>query len=148
MNDTKDNKQLKVIEILLIVGGIIGGFGFQSENPLIRKVIFPIFLISSLLYYFQVSERRHTLVFAIFTSILFSGLITYPMISGIPNSSLGQQNDKILSYILGISLSGVIFKNLNEKSGQTKSREILEYVVVAFFTFIVLLALDSIPSNG
>jgi hypothetical protein len=141
MNDTKDNKQLKLIDILLIVGGIIGGFGFQNGNPLIRKVIFPIFLISSLLYYFQVSNKEHGVFLnSLFTSILFSGLITYPLISGIPYSLYGQQIDRILSCFLGIGLSEVIFINLKVKSDQEKS-SILEYIVVAVSTFLVLVAL-------
>ena len=111
--DTKDNKQLKLINVLLIVGGIIGGFGFQNENPLIKKLIFPVFLISSLMYYFQLSNKEHTPgdLYSLVTSILFSG--TYPMLSGNPNSVWGQQNDRILSYFLGIGLSVVVFMNLN-----------------------------------
>ena len=114
MNDTKDNKQLELINILLIVGGIIGGFGFQNENPLIKTVIFPVFLISSLMYYFQVSNKEHARgdLYALVTSILFSGLITYPMLSGVPNSLWGQQLSRILNYFLGIGLSVVVFMNL------------------------------------
>jgi uncharacterized membrane protein YfcA len=149
MNDTKDNKRLKLIEILLIVGGIIGGFGFQNENPLIKKVIFPVFLISSLMYYLQVSNKEHARgeLYSLVTSILFSGLITYPMLSGVPTSLWGQQNDRILSYFLGIGLSVVVFMNLKLKSDQEKSREFLDYLVVAFLMFLVLLALGSIPMS-
>ncbi len=73
------------IEILLIVGGIIGAL---SDNPL-NKVILALFLIFSLLYYL-LSDSRSKKVAAIFTSFFFSVLITNPILSG-PPVAVGQK---------------------------------------------------------
>jgi hypothetical protein len=69
------------------------------------------------------------------------------MLSGFPTSLWGQQNDRILSYFWGIGLSLVVFMNLKLKSDQEKSRMFLDYLVVAFSMFLVLLALGSILSK-
>lgn len=106
-----DNKQLKFIEILLIVGGIIGGL---SENPS-NKVILAFFLISSLIYYFAVSKRNNEfwankMLFAYLVSGFFSVLITYPILSGPP--VWGNTGTMGISLIIMISLFILIFLNL------------------------------------
>jgi len=53
MTDGEDNKQIKFIEILLIVGGIIGGLGYKNEDSSVRLLL-ALFLISSLMYYFEI----------------------------------------------------------------------------------------------
>lgn len=50
-------QKLKFIEILLVVGGIIGGLRLQNENDPMN-MIFGLFLTGSLLYYFMLSNTK------------------------------------------------------------------------------------------
>ena len=50
-DDELRERKLKFIEIILLVGGIIGGVRLQNKNNLMN-IIFVLFLISSVLYYF------------------------------------------------------------------------------------------------
>lgn len=142
MTKGEDKKQLKFIEILLLVGSIIGGLGYRSEDPSVR-IILVLFLISSLMYYFEVSNQKNDKIFAFFTSILFSGLITYPLIPITPASvsfwgPRFSSFNNILNYIMAISLFYVIYNNLQEKS---KGYVILIGMV---FTILEFAALNAI----
>lgn len=55
-DDELRERKLKFIEIILLVGGIIGGVRLQNKNDLMN-IIFVLFLISSVLYYFLVSNK-------------------------------------------------------------------------------------------
>lgn len=131
MADSEDKKQLKFIEILMVVGGIIGGLGFKSEDFSIRFLL-TVFLISSLMYYYEISNKLHLKyqlinLFAMLTSSMFSGLITYPLRSSPPDliSFWGSSYPsfiKDINSIMAISLFYIIFINLQEKSGQVKSK--------------------------
>lgn len=144
MTDSRDEKQLKFIEILLIIGGIIGGLGFKSENSLIR-ITLALFLISSLLYYSRVYNQKEGGIFAFYISVLFPVLITYPLILGTSPFWGGPYFRKILGYIIAAGLFYVIFGILQEKSGQVKSRI---YIIGILFTVLSLIGFDSIPANG
>jgi hypothetical protein len=105
MFDKKEPKIIKkksrLIEILLIVGGIIGSFALQQNN-LIVKMLFVGFLISSIFYYTQISELpsmrfKRANKFAIFiaalgVSLMLPAVIIYPVI-------LDSDIDKIIKYI-------------------------------------------------
>ncbi len=133
MTDGEENRQLKFIEILLIVGGIIGGLGYKNEDSSIRFIL-AVFLISSLVYYFEVSNPRYAQFFAFLTSAFFSVLVTYPLISLSRTSLLGSDMDKLLGYLLGISLFIVIFLNLQEKSEQIKPSTIIYSIIGVVLT--------------
>jgi uncharacterized membrane protein (UPF0136 family) len=76
-------QKLKFIEILLIVGGIIGGLRLQDKNDLIN-IVFGLFLIGSLLYYITISNNKinsNALTFAIASaSFGFSAIAILPFI--------------------------------------------------------------------
>lgn len=82
-------KKMRLIEILLIIGGIIGGFSLQQNNSLV-KGIFIVFLISSLLYYTNISDLPLTgwrwinkcaiFFVALVVSLTLPALIIYPII--------------------------------------------------------------------
>lgn len=129
MNDSKDKKQLKFIEILLIVGGIIGGLGFKGEDSKI-KVIFAFFLITSLMYYSTISNKHNSNIFAFLTSILFSALITYPIISGTPLPYWNSYPSayKVLNAFFATSIFIVIYRNLEEKMARPIYGSILIYI--------------------
>ncbi len=55
MADCEDEKQLKFIDILLVIGGIIGGLGYKNEESSIRALL-ALFLISSLMCYYVISD--------------------------------------------------------------------------------------------
>lgn len=50
-------QKLKFIEILLVVGGIIGGLRLQNENDPMN-ITFGLFLMGSLVYYFMLSNTK------------------------------------------------------------------------------------------
>lgn len=149
MTDCEDNKKIKFIEILLIVGGIIGGLGYKNEDSSVRFLL-ALFLISALMYYFEISNQRINNLFAFFTSVLFSVLITYPVISGSTTSFLGHSFDKILDHILAYGLFSSIFLNLLEKSEQKKSKTnlylifLIGYVII----YIAFIWLENMRANG
>ncbi len=126
MTDDEDERQLKFIEILLIVGGIIGSLGDKSENSSIRFIL-AVFLISSLMYYYAVSNPhlRYKKIFkkvsANLTSIFFAILIVYPLIFSTPDliSFWGSSYpvfNVVITSIEAFFLSILIFINLQEKS--------------------------------
>ncbi len=150
MTDSEDNKQIKFIEILLIVGGIIGGLGFKNDDSSIRFIL-ALFLISSLLYYYTVSDQfKFKVVYANLTSILFSVLITYPLILGKPIFFMGTDIHKYAAYIIASGLFYLIFINLQEKSGQVESGKISKTILIIGFilTLMTLNWLDTIPAGG
>ncbi len=55
-DDELRERKLKFIEILLIVGGIVGGIQLKNGNDQMN-VLFGLFLVSSILYYFLVSHK-------------------------------------------------------------------------------------------
>ena len=55
-DDELRERKLKFIEILLIVGGIVGGIQLKSGNNQMN-VLFGLFLVSSIFYYFLVSNK-------------------------------------------------------------------------------------------
>jgi len=147
MADSEDKKQLKFIEILMVVGGIIGGLGFKSGESSIRFML-TLFLMSSLMYYHEVSNQQYgKQLYAMLTSSLFSGLITYPLMSSTPALSLWGPSypkfDVITNYIMAIFLFCIIFKNLEKKSGQESgkiinSQNLIFIILGAFLTWTVL----------
>jgi hypothetical protein len=148
MTDSRDKKQLKFIEILLVVGGIIGGLGYKSENSLVRTIL-ALFLISSLLYYSAVYNQEKGRIPAFFTSVLFPVLITYPLISGTPPISFWGGGRKILGYIIAAGLFYVIFGILQEKSGLVKLKYRMYIIGIGIFlTVLFLYGLDHIPASG
>ncbi len=66
--DIREQK-LKFIEILLLVGGIIGGLRLQNiDDPM--NLIFGLFITGSLLYYFAISNTKiNSMVVSSFTSL-------------------------------------------------------------------------------
>ncbi len=84
-------RKLKFIEILLVVGGIIGGLRLQNEDDPMN-MIFGLFLIGSLLYYFMLSNTKINskaasssiligfIMAIIFTSFGFSAIAILPFI--------------------------------------------------------------------
>lgn len=143
MTEIEGNKQLKFIEILLIVGGIIGGLGYGSENSSVRLIL-ALFLISSLTYYLYVPDQN--MIISLLTSGLFSVLITYPIISLSKPSILGHDIDIIISYILAIVLFIMILKNLQVKSEQKISTNVM--IVSVIILIIILFGLNSTIVNG
>lgn len=137
MTEGEENKKLRFIEILLIVGGIIGGLGYNTEDSSIRFIL-AIFLISSLMYYFEISNPRNPQFFAFLTSAFFSVLVTYPLISFSRTSLWGPDIDKILDYILSGALFIVIFLNLQEKSEYKKPSTIIYSIIGIILTWIAL----------
>jgi uncharacterized membrane protein YfcA len=55
-DDELRERKLKFIEILLIVGGIVGGIQLKNGNDLMN-FLFGLFLVSSILYYIIVSNK-------------------------------------------------------------------------------------------
>lgn len=87
-DDELRERKLKFIEILLIVGGIVGGIQLKNGNDLIN-FLFGLFLVSSILYYIIVSNKMDSnkwhFQIAIkwsmaFISSCFSGLAISPFI--------------------------------------------------------------------
>jgi len=87
-DDEFRERKLKFIEILLIVGGIVGGIQLKNGNDQMN-VLFGLFLVSSILYYFLVSNKmvsnKWPSQIAIywsmaFISSCFSGLAISPFI--------------------------------------------------------------------
>jgi hypothetical protein len=147
MADGEDKKQLKFIEILLVVGGIIGGVGYKNEDSSIR-VLLALFLISSLMYYYVISDpdqsyrKINRRVFADFTSVFFSVLIIYPMMLTTPAliSFWGSNYPKfnaIINFIGAIILSILIFINLQEKS-EVESWKILNFLFIIIINAILI----------
>lgn len=146
MVESEDKKQLKFIEILLIVGGIIGGLEFKSGDS---SSLLTLFLISSLMYYYLVSnpplKELYKRIFAIITSILFAALITVPLMSSTPAtiSFWGPSYPKfniITNYIGAICLSALIFINLQDKS-ELESGKVLNlknFIVILIGTSLAL----------
>ncbi len=126
-NGDYDGK-IKVIEMLLIIGSIIGSLGLKGDESKI-KVVMGLFLISSLMYYFDVSNRRNGNYYALLTSIFFPVLITVPILSGPSVLFLGRDIHVISSYILAIGLFWGVLNNLQEKSSQSKARTILIFII-------------------
>jgi len=149
MTDVEDNIKIKFIEILLIVGGIIGGLGYKSEDSSVRLLL-ALFLISALMYYFEISNQKINNLFAFFTSVLFSVLITYPILSGSAISFLGHSIDIILGHFLAYGLFIIIFLNLRDKSEQEKSKTNLYFIFLigSFITSIALIWLENMRANG
>jgi len=149
MTDGEDNKQIKFIEILLIVGGIIGGLGYKNEDSSVRLLL-ALFLISSLMYYFEISNKRNNKIFAFFTSILFSVLITYPVLLGSTTSFLGHVIDIILDHFLAYGLFIIIFLNLRERSEQEESKMNLYLILLLgiITTSLALIWLENMRGNG
>lgn len=131
MTDDDDKKQLKFIEILLIVGGIIGGLGYKSEDSSIRFLL-ALFLMSSLTYYFVVSTPNELFGgkvfriifrngFADMTSIFFAVLIVNPLMFSTP-AIISFWGSGYLKFNMTTNLIGaacfaeLIFINLQEKS--------------------------------
>jgi len=87
-DDELRERKLKFIEILLIIGGIVGGIQLKNGNDQMN-VLFGLFLVSSILYYFlvsnkMVSNRWHSQI-AIYLSMgfissCFSGITISPFI--------------------------------------------------------------------
>jgi hypothetical protein len=75
-DDVLRERKLKFIEIVLIVGGIIGSIQLKNENYGMN-IVFGLFLIGSILYYFSVSNKIDS------KSIQISVIITAPSFSAI-----------------------------------------------------------------
>ncbi|MGB8218349.1 MAG: hypothetical protein WCE94_13705 [Candidatus Methanoperedens sp.] len=90
-NEIREQK-LKFIEILLVVGGIIGGLRFQNENDPMN-ILLGLFITGSLLYYFTISNPKiysvavstftsiSIIIGTTFTSFCFSAIAILPFIS-------------------------------------------------------------------
>lgn len=85
--DTR-NKKLRLIEVLLIFGGMVGGFKIEKNEAMLP--VFGVFLIAAMMYYFVMSRAvpgtryLNYLVAAIsvFVSAGFSAII-FPLFPGI-----------------------------------------------------------------
>ncbi len=133
---SEDKNQLRFIELLLIVGAIIGSLRFN-------KFTLTFFLISSLAYYYAASNQLglYRKVFAGLTSILFGVLITYPFLSFCPGYP---EFNIIVNYILAICLSILVFINLQEKSEVA-----LVYIItVTILTLMILNWFYSAPPSS
>ena len=122
MFDWKDqniiNKKLRLIEILLIVGGILGGFVIQKD--FIINFIFVIYLLMAIIYYILISDLPLTskfekfgnklLIFisAFFVSICLPALIVYSIITD-TNSIF---EIRILFIFLWLFFSGILLISL------------------------------------
>lgn len=85
-------QKLKFIEILLVVGGIIGGLRLQNEDDPMN-MIFGLFLTGSLLYYFMLSNTK-------INSKAVSGSILIGFIMAIIFTSFGFSVIAILPFII------------------------------------------------
>lgn len=90
VNDDEVRKiRLKLIEILLIIGGIIGGIELKSEINWI-SIPFVLFLIFAIYYYVLVSnklveERILFAIYPLFVAICFSIIVIIPFFRNIDN---------------------------------------------------------------
>ncbi|MBI4344972.1 MAG: hypothetical protein HY555_05270 [Euryarchaeota archaeon] len=79
-------KKLKLIEILLIVGGIIGGLRIKEDDPM--NTVFGLFLLMSIVYYLMVSNPKKNVVStaqkAIFAGIAVAIGISFSAIALVP----------------------------------------------------------------
>jgi len=95
-------------------------------------------------------NKRNTKIFAFFTSILFSVLITYPVLLGSTTSFLGHDIDIILDHFLAYGLFIIIFLNLRERSEQEESKMNLYLILLLgiITTSLALIWLENMRGNG
>lgn len=118
--DIKEEK-LRFIEVLLTVGGIIGAIRIKPEDHWMNAIL-GVFLVGSLLYFFQISTPRYSKV-AIFLSALLSSfffpfIAVSPLISwnpetyyeSISNLSIPVISATLFLFILINLLRGLIFR--------------------------------------
>lgn len=77
------DRKLKFIEILLIVGGILGGLRIEKDDSM--NAVLGVFLVGSLLYYFTVSDLPKNsmliIISAIFIAPSFAAIAILPFIN-------------------------------------------------------------------
>ena len=157
MADHEDKKQLKFIEILLVVGGIIGSLGIKSEDSSIRLIL-TLFLICSLMYYYMVSnqlykKKLYRKVFANLTSILFAVLITSPLISSTPEliSFWGSSYpifNIITNCIMAVCLSILIFLNLQDKSEVEFGKSFNFLIIIIINSILILITFNWLTASS
>lgn len=121
MFDINDNEvrkiRLKLIEILLIIGGIIGGIGLKNEIYWM-SAFFVLFLISAIFYYMIVSNKlveNHILLlfFALFVAICFSIIVIIPFFRNIDNVIIYKLAPPLL-LILSVAIFLALYKDFSE----------------------------------
>ncbi|MEK6977178.1 MAG: hypothetical protein AABX40_02100 [Candidatus Hydrothermarchaeota archaeon] len=111
-------KKLKLIEILLIVGGIIGGLRIKEDDPM--NTVFGLFLLMSIVYYLTVSNPKKNVVSAtqkaIFAGISIAIGISFSAIALVPFILKGVPVPHAVLlytvYVFWIGLSILITKSL------------------------------------
>jgi len=86
--DTR-NKKMRLIEVLLIFGGMVGGFKIEKKDALLP--VFGMFLIAAMMYYFMLSRAvpgtrylNHLVaVISVFVSAGFSAMTVLPLFPSI-----------------------------------------------------------------
>ena len=81
-DDELRDRKIKFVEILLLIGGIIGGVSLQKENDPMNMV-FGFFLLGSVLYYFVVSNKMDIKTTFLKISLVFSSILTAAGFSGL-----------------------------------------------------------------
>ena len=111
-------KKLKLIEILLIVGGIIGGLRLKEDDPM--NTAFGLFLLMSIVYYLMVSNPKKNVIStaqkAIFAGISVAIGISFSAIALVPFILKGVPVPHAvllyMVYVFWIGLSLLITKSL------------------------------------
>ncbi len=111
INDEKiRDKQIRFIEILLIIGGIIGGTQIKDtadSNPEISGLIYTSwgsFLIGSLVYYITVAnlQPKGDLFFAYFFISIFSAAFGFAIIALLPYMNMEFPQEGLIGFGLFI----------------------------------------------
>jgi len=100
----KDKDKTKLIEILLIVGGILGVF----KLPVQMLPLFIVFLLFSIMYYISLHSKHWRRKFyklsSIVVSLTFSGVASYILGQTIANQSTWMAYIVTLTYYVTFSL--------------------------------------------
>ncbi len=110
IREKKREQKLRFIEILLIIGGIIGSLGLQGESQM-----FGAFLIGSLLYFFTVSNLPDTEVGVVEYKLIILMFITSILITAITFSYLSILPLKSFDIALFVLIILLIVGNLWDK---------------------------------
>lgn len=119
-NKEMRERKLKFIEILLIVGGIVGGTRISNQS-IIMNIVFGFFILGSILYYITVSNKLDSKIirFEMYISMSFIA-IGFSAISISPFTYKGISIfNTIIIAALGISLVFLIFLALYGSAEET-----------------------------
>lgn len=122
-NDEVRKIRLKLIEILLIIGGIIGGIELKSEIN-VMNFFFVLFLVFAIYYYIIVSNKIvkpiELIFLALVVAIFFSIIIMIPFYRNIDNMIIAALVPPLL-LILSVVIFAALYQDFSEDQNVKKS---------------------------